>query len=52
MNEVLPRLIKSPYKIKDIKACAQLLGHGETTAMKYYLAARSIEELRELVEET
>lgn len=38
-------------KSKDIKACAQLLGHGETTAMKYYLAARSLEELRELVEE-
>ena len=37
-------------KSKDIKGCAQLLGHGETTAMKYYLAARSLEELRELVD--
>lgn len=38
-------------KSKDIKSCAQLLGHGETTAMKYYLAARSIDELRELVDD-
>lgn len=37
-------------KTKDIKACAQLLGHSPFTAMRYYLAARSLEELRELVE--
>lgn len=37
-------------KSKDIKACSQLLGHSASIAMKYYLAARSMEELRELVE--
>lgn len=37
-------------KTKDIKACAQLLGHSPFTAMRYYLAARSLEELRELVD--
>lgn len=37
-------------KSKDIKACSQLLGHSAAVAMKYYLEARSLEELRELVE--
>jgi integrase len=38
-------------KSKDIKACSQLLGHSAAVAMKYYLEARSLEELRELVED-
>jgi len=38
-------------KTKDIKACAQLLGHSPNTSMRYYLAARSLEELRELMDQ-
>ena len=33
-----------------IKSISQILGHGPSTAMAYYLATREVEDLRELVE--
>lgn len=37
-------------KSTDVKKVAQVLGHGPSTAMKYYLATREVEDLRDLVE--
>jgi integrase len=39
-------------KCRDIKAVAQLLGHGESVALKYYQAARQAEELQHVVDKT
>ena len=37
-------------KCKDIKAAAQLLGHSESVALKYYQASRQSDELRKVVD--
>ena len=34
----------------DVKRVAQVLGHGANTALKWYLATREVEDLRDLVE--
>lgn len=37
-------------KSRDIKAVAQLLGHSESVALKYYQASRQSDELRKVVD--
>lgn len=39
-------------KCMDIKAVAQLLGHSEATALKYYQASRQTDELKHIVDKT
>lgn len=38
-------------KSSDIKAVSQLLGHSPSVALKYYQDSRSVDDLRELVED-
>lgn len=39
-------------KCRDIKAVAQMLGHSEATALKFYQASRQAEELKNIVDKT
>lgn len=39
-------------KCRDIKAVAQLLGHSEATALKFYQASRQTDELKHIVDKT
>ena len=39
-------------KTTDIKAAAELLGHGEATALRWYQASRQADQLRETVDKT
>lgn len=39
-------------KTTDLKATAELLGHQEATALKYYQASRQADQLRETVDKT
>lgn len=39
-------------KCRDIKAVAQLLGHSEATALKFYQASRQADELKHIVDKT